>query len=264
MFPLVFLFLSSAAAKGERMKKNQKGETVVRLGMLPVIDDLPFWVAWQEGCFQDEGMAAELIPFPSAVERDNALAARRIDAAVGDLLAVAALPDAGIRLEVISVAMGTRGGEQICLVSTPNSPIRTPKQLKGVEIAISLNSIIEYSPDRLFQHKGLKPREIKKISIPKMPVRLESLLQGALQLPPFPIPCTPGDYERRPCVVADTMKDNVSKTVIIVKENLLADNLLAVKKLVAVYGRALADINANPSGFNELLAKRVFPVSLRN
>ncbi len=257
IFSLVFLPFSTAAAKGEGLKKSRKGESVVRLGMLPIIDNLPFWVARQKGYFQNEGMVAELISFPSAVERDSAFAAGRIDAAVGDLLAVAALHDAGIRLKVISVAMGTKAGEsRFAVLSAPDSRIRTPEQLKNVEIAVSLNSIIEYSTDRLLQHKGLKPGEIKKISIPKMPVRLESLLQGTLQAATLPDPLATLAIIKGAHVVADTMKDNVSKTVIIVREKLLGENLPEVKKLIAIYGRAVADINANPSGFNDIMAKQ--------
>ncbi|MCK9362793.1 MAG: MetQ/NlpA family ABC transporter substrate-binding protein [Syntrophales bacterium] len=257
VFSLIFLPSSQGAAKGEGLKKNQKGEAIVRLGMLPIIDNLPFWVAQNKGYFQDEGIAAELIYFPSAVERDSAFTAHRIDAAIGDLLAVAALHDAGIKLKAVSVAMGAKAGEsRFAVLSAPDSKIRTPEQLKNVEIAVSLNSIIEYSTDRLLQHKGLKSAEIKKVSVPKMPVRLESLLQGTLKAATLPDPLATLAIIKGAHVIADTMNDNVSKTVIIVRENLLADNLPAVKKLIAVYGRAIADINANPSGFNELLAKQ--------
>jgi NitT/TauT family transport system substrate-binding protein len=252
---LVFLPSSRGDANKEGMTQTRKGKIVIRLGMLPIIDNLPFWIAQEKGYFEDEGMAAELIFFTSAVERDSAFTARRIDGAIGDLLAVAALNDAGIRLKAVSIAMGSKKGEsRFAVLSAPGSEITTPEQLKNVGIAMSLNSIIEYATDRLLQHKGLKARDIKKISIPKMPVRLESLLQGKVKAATLPDPLATLAIMKGAHIVADTMHDNVSKTVIIVQQDLLDDNLPAVKKLIAIYGRAIADINANPYGFNKILA----------
>ena len=229
----------------------------IRLGMLPIIDNLPFWVAQEKGYFQAEGLAVELIPFPSAVERDSAFAGRKIDGAVGDLLAVAALNDAGVPLKAVSIALGAKPGEsRFAVLSTPDSNIRKPEQLKNVEIAMSLNSIIEYATDRLLQHQGLKPDEIKKVSIPKMPVRLESLLQGKVKAATLPDPLATLAVIKGAHIVADTLNDNVAQTVIIIHQELLDQNLPAVKKLIKAYGRAVADIQADPAGFNKILAEQ--------
>ncbi len=249
-----FLFSSAAmAAPGEPVKQD----VVVRLGMLPIIDNLPFWVALEKGYFKDEGLAAELVFFPSAVERDSAFTARRIDAGVGDLLAVASLQQAGVNLKAISLAMGAKPGEsRFAVLSAPGSAIRVPKQLKNVEIAVSLNSIIEYTTDRLLQHGGLKSSEIKKISIPKMPLRLELLLQGKIPAATLPDPLATLAIIKGAHVVADTMTDNAAKTVIMVQQSFAENNPAASRKLLAIYRRAGADIMANPNGFNELLAKQ--------
>ncbi|MCL6446760.1 MAG: ABC transporter substrate-binding protein [Armatimonadetes bacterium] len=229
----------------------------IKLGMLPIIDNLPFWVAQEKGYFQAEGLDVELIPFPSAVERDSAFTARKIDGAVGDLLAVAALNDAGVPLKAVSIAMGAKPGEsRFAVLSAPDSNIRRPEQLKNVEIAMSLNSIIEYTTDRLLQHQGLKPDEIKKVSIPKMPVRLESLLQGKVKAATLPDPLATLAAIKGAHIVADTLNDNVAQTVVIIQQEMLDQNLPAVKKLMKAYGRAVADIQADPAGFNRLLAEQ--------
>jgi NitT/TauT family transport system substrate-binding protein len=252
------IFSSSASCEIKTdMSAQSARQMAIRLGMLPIIDNLPFWVAREKGYFKDEGIAAELIFFPSAVERDSAFTARRIDAGIGDLLAVAALHEAGINLKAISIAMGSKPGEsRFAVLSAPASAIRTPDQLKNVKIAVSLNSIIEYTTDRLLQHKGLKPSEIKKISVPKMPLRLELLLRGKVSAATLPDPLATLAIMKGAHVIADTMNDNVSKTVVMVQQDFLAGNPAAVKKLRAIYRRAIADIKADPSACKELLAKQ--------
>jgi NitT/TauT family transport system substrate-binding protein len=254
-----FIFSSAAYCEQARAggEKKDRGDIVVRMGMLPIIDNLPFWIAREKGYFKDEGLAAELIFFPSAIERDSAFTARRIDAGVGDLLAVASLHEAGINLKAIAIAMGSKPGEsRFAVLSAPASKIRTPEQLKNVAIGVSPNSIIEYATDRLLQHKGLKSSEIKKISVPRMPVRLELLLQGSIQAATLPDPLATLAIMKGAHIIADTMQDNVSKTVVMASQDFLTGNPTAAGKLLAVYRRAIVDIKANPLAFKELLEKQ--------
>ncbi|MGQ9823895.1 MAG: ABC transporter substrate-binding protein [Desulfotomaculales bacterium] len=262
----VFIFLLITAAltgaaggcgHGPDEGRSGPGQVKIRLGMLPIIDNLPFWVAQEKGYFQDAGLDVELIPFPSAVERDSALTAGKIDGGVGDLLAVAALRNAGTQVKAVSLAMGARPGEsRFAVLSSPDSGIRTVEQLKNVEIAVSLNSIIEYATDKLLQHQGLKAGEIKKVSIPKMPVRLEALLTGKVKAATLPDPLATLAVIRGAHIIADTMNDNVAQTVIIINEDLLAKNLPAAKKLMNAYARAVGDIRANPAAFAGTLAQK--------
>lgn len=259
---VIVALVALAAACGQKPEQNRAGQTGaeqarIRLGMLPIIDNLPFWVAQEKGYFQAAGLDVELIPFPSAVERDSAFTAHKIDGAVGDLLAVAALNEAGVPVKAVSIAMGARPGEsRFAVLASPTSAIHTPEQLKNVEIAMSLNSIIEYTTDKLLQHKGLKAEEIKKVSIPKMPVRLEALLKGTVKAATLPDPLATLAVIKGARIVADTLNDNVAQTVVIIHQDMLAKNLPAVKKLMAAYTQAITDIQANPYAFNQLLAEK--------
>ncbi len=251
------LALLVAACSPRAAQQSSERPAGVRLGMLPIIDNLPFWVAQEKGYFQAAGLDVELIPFFSAVERDSALTARKIDGAVGDLLAVAALNDAGTPVKAISVVMGARPGEsRFAVLSAPGSGIRKPEQLRNVEIAVSLNSIIEYTTDKLLQQEGLKPAEIKKVSIPKVPLRLEALLTGKVKAATLPDPLATLAVIKGAHVVADTSKYNVAQTVLMVHQEILEKNLPAVQKLIDAYARAVADLKTNPDGFHHLLAQK--------
>ncbi|MGB9804514.1 ABC transporter substrate-binding protein [Desulfofundulus sp.] len=259
LFLVVLLVLAGTAAAGCAGKVTtapQENRSTLRLGMLPIIDNLPFWVAQQKGYFKAEGLNVQLIPFPSAVERDSAFAAGQIDAAVGDLLAVAGLNNAGTPVRAVSICMGVKPGEsRFAILSAPRSDIRKPAQLKNVPIAISTNSIIEYVTDRLLEDQGLDKKEIKKTSIPKMPVRLEALLNGKVQAATLPDPLATLAQIKGAHVVASTTNDNVAQTVLMVRRDTIDNNLPQLQKLMRAYSRAVSDIQANPYGYNDLLAR---------
>lgn len=229
----------------------------VRMGMLPIVDNLPFWVAQEKGYFQAEGLDVELISFPSALERDSALTAGKIDGGVGDLLAVAILRNSGTPVKAVSLAMGAQPGEsRFAVLSSPDSGIYKPDQLKNVEIAVSLNSVIEYTTDKLLEHQGLKPEEIKKVSIPKMPVRLEALLSGKVKAATLPDPLATLAAIKGAHLVADTLNDNVAQTVIVLREDFLDKNRPAAEKLIKAYARAAGEISADPVAFQKTLTQK--------
>ena len=68
------------------MSPKENDEVTLRIGVLPVIDTLPLYVAESEGLFEREGINVELVEFSSAMERDAAFTAGSIDGYFGDLV----------------------------------------------------------------------------------------------------------------------------------------------------------------------------------
>lgn len=229
----------------------------VRLGMLPIIDNLPFWVAQEKGYFKDEGVEVELVAFPSAVERDSAVAGGKIDGALGDLLAVALLNQGGTAVRAVAVGQGVKPEEgRFAILAAPNSGLTSVAQLKNVEIAISPNSIIEYVTDRLLQKEGFKPEEIKKTSIPKIPLRLEALLNGTVKAATLPDPFAAMAESKGARLLLDDTRENLSQTVIFFRQDTLDKNLAGAQKVMKAYARAVSDLQKNPAGYNDLLVAK--------
>jgi len=228
----------------------------VKVGMMPITDNLPFWLAEEKGYFQDEGINVELIPFPSALERDSAFAAGKIDAGIGDMLAVAAMNNAGTEVRAVSVGQGAVPGEnRFAILSAPASSITSPEQLKNVPIALSLNTINEYITDQLLLAEGLQPGEIIKTSMPKLPIRLEALLNNRVQAATLPDPFATLAEIKGANLVVDNSQNTVAQTVIIVRRETLENNLEGVQKLMRAYARAVEDLQNNPLHYADLLAK---------
>ncbi|MDI6709427.1 MAG: MetQ/NlpA family ABC transporter substrate-binding protein [Thermoanaerobacterales bacterium] len=229
----------------------------LRLGMLPIQDNLPFWVAERKGYFADEGLQVELIGFPSAMERDSALAAGQIDGALGDILAVAQLNNGGTKVRIVSVGQGATAEEgRFAILASPKSSISSVDQLKNVPIGCSLKTINEYVVDQLLTGAGLKPEEIKKNQMPKIPLRLEALLNGTLQAAVLPDPIAALAEVKGARLILDDTRENITQTVIYFREPVLEQNLEGVQRLMRAYARAVEDIQAGPSAFNDLLAEK--------
>lgn len=230
----------------------------IKLGMLPIADNLPFWVAEERGYFSDEGVEVELVDFPSALERDSALTAKAIDGALGDIIAVAQLHDGGTPLTIVSLGQGVAAAEgRFAILAAPDSDITELEQLKGVEIATSANSIMEYLIDTLLTDAGFAENEIAKILIPKIPVRLDSLLSGTIEAAILPDPLAAlAEIRGARLILEDTKTDNVSQTVIYFREDVLRENTDEVRAVMRAYARAVEDIMDDPEAFSDILAEK--------
>ncbi|MGQ9511711.1 ABC transporter substrate-binding protein [Thermodesulfitimonas sp.] len=247
---LLLLLLLLGAGCGAR-------PAALTVGLLPITDNLPFWVAEQKGYFRDAGVEVKFVSFPSAMERDSAFSAGQIDVAVGDLLAVAQMRQGGTKVKAIALCQGVRPEEgRFAILAAPGSGIKAVADLKNVPIACSLNTINEYVLDRLLTAGGFKREEIKKVAIPKIPVRLEALLNGTVKAAILPDPFAALAEAKGARLIIDDTKSNISQTVIIAREETVNRNLTGLKRLLAAYNRAVRDIQREPGAQVPLLKEK--------
>jgi len=236
---------------------NAKKEEKMKIGLLPISDALPFYVAAEKGYFKAEGVNVELIRFESAVERDSAIGAGEIDGAVGDILAVAALYNSGAPAKIVSISLGETGKEgRFAILSSPGSGIARPEQLKNVPVAISTNSIIEYMTDNLLLGQGLQQGEIIKEAIPKIPVRFNLLLEDKIKAACLPDPMAAMAESKGARLVIDDTATNLSQTVIYFRTGYIDSNSQSITKCLKAYARAAREINENPSAYVDLLVEK--------
>lgn len=253
---LALLLFILGGCGGDKQPAEQALPTL-KVGMMPITDNLPFWLAEENGYFAEEGIEVELIGFPSALERDSAFTAGQIDAGIGDMLAVAAMNNAGTEVRAVSVGQGATPGEnRFAILAAPDSGITSPEQLKNVPIAMSLNTINEYLTDRLLQTQGLQSGEIVKNSIPKLPLRLEALLNGSVKAATLPDPFATLAEIKGANLVVDNMENTVAQTVVIARKATLDQNLAGMQKLMRAYARAVEDLQTDPLQYDKLIVEK--------
>jgi len=235
------------------------GRVALRIGQIPTVDGLPFWVAEAHGYYEGQGIDVELVNFRSAAERDAALQGGQIDGALADILASVTMYSNGARVHITSINLGATQEEgPIYILAAPESGITSPEQLKGVEIAISTNSMDHYVTEKLLLESGLAPDEIATISIPQIPVRFESLMSGTVKAATLPDPLASLAIARGATVVqSDSQAErNYSQSVIIFTARALEEKEEAIRRFFTAYNKAVGDIRQSPDAYRELLAEK--------
>jgi NitT/TauT family transport system substrate-binding protein len=252
---LIVLFATSCVRTKPQRLEAKPG---IRLGTLPVEDSLPIYVAEQKGLFEKENLNVKIITFNSAHERDAAFQTGKIDGFMGDVLIAASMQNSGLPVSIVSVILGATPREgRFAILASPTSGISSVNQLRGVRIAISRNTIIEYVTDSLLQEAGIKPASVKKIEVKKIPVRLEMLLNNQVEAATLPDPLAAlAEFKGAKVILDDTRGLNYSQTVLIFRDSFLKAKRVPVKHLLRALDKAAKLINKEPEKFRGLLVKK--------
>jgi len=231
---------------------------LMRIGVLPITDVVPFYVAQQQGYFLKQGLAVELVPAASAAERDQMMLTATIDGELNDLVSTALFNATTPKIKIVRQArIAFKNAPEYWILTPKDSPIKTAADLKGKEIAISQNSVIEYVTQRLLESEGLNAADIKTTNVPSIPTRLQLLTQGQVAAATLPDPLASlAILQGARIVVDDSKYTQFSMSVISFRNEVLAQRPGDVKKFLAAYDQAIADIRSKPDSFRNTLIEQ--------
>lgn len=253
---LLLITFSIPSCQSHETKKRP----IIKIGVLHIEDNLPFFVAEKEGLYDNCRALIKLIPFRSARERDIALQAGEIQGALADLVAFGLLKKGGTEIKVVSLGLGaTKQEGRFVILSSPKYHIGSPKELSNIPIGVSQNTIIQYLAEEMLAECGLDDEQIKLKNIPDISLRLESLLAGnelKAALLPDPL-ATLAEYKGAHVVIDDTkLPLNISQTVIIFEKNTLDSHPADIKKILVAYQKAGQLLNTNQKIYKELIKEK--------
>jgi NitT/TauT family transport system substrate-binding protein len=255
MLMLLMILTTTAGCAGNNQAKTDQAKLTI--GTLPLEDNLPILVAEKNGYFAQQNLTVELTPFQSPVESQSAFQSGQLDGMITDMLIAAMLKSSGEDLRITSLTLGATPEEgRFAIVAKPKSDIKTVADLKGKDIGISSNSIIEYVTDGLLTAGGVKPSEINKTVVAKIPVRLEMLLNNQIDAITVPDPQVSYAVAKGGKIIADDTKgENLSQAVLIMKGNALNEKKDAITRFYKAYAQAVDDIDRSPDQYKDLLVK---------
>ncbi|MBT9253129.1 MAG: ABC transporter substrate-binding protein [Brockia lithotrophica] len=225
----------------------------VRVGILPTIDAFPLVVAERTGAFTRRGIEVTLVPFQSASERDSAFLAGQIDGMVSDLVAASLLRGSGKDVRVtVALMEASPETRTFALLGSPRvawpDPL-TPEALRGRQVAMSQNSVVEYVGDRFLERLGVAPREVVKSWVPKMPDRMTMLAEGNVDAAVLPEPLATLAERRGARVLVDDRGNNLTHAVLVFSGPFLAENSRAMEGFFAALREAVDTLNASPERY---------------
>ena len=250
--------LGLAGCGGSAQSEAQPAEKVV-VGTLATEDILPFWVAEDEGLFQEAGVDASVQTFQSATELIAAVSAGEVQMAMTDPMVAASIYASGTDVQIEWVTLGTTAEQGRFGILTADPSITSLSDLAGKEVGVGSNTVLEYVLDTLMERAGVPAEQVVTAELQKLPVRYQACVSG--QVPAAALPASLlalGEASGCTVVADDTTGDNISQSVMIANSEWASTEAgaAAIEALGGVWDAAAGAINANPEGYRALLAEK--------
>jgi NitT/TauT family transport system substrate-binding protein len=231
-------------------------QVTLRLGLLPIVDGLPMYVAQQQGLFAREGVTVEFVPVASAAERDQLMQAGQIDGMINDLVSTMFYNKDGRTIVIVRFARtATPEFPTYRLLAARDSGITDAAGLKNVPIGISEGTVIAYTTDRLLEAEGLSPDEIKTVAVPKIPDRLALLESGELKAANLPDPLSSlAILTGATVILDDTTHPEFGNSVISFRASVLEAHPEAIRAFLRAVEQGVQAIQADKSAWSSILA----------
>ena len=253
---LVFT-VAACSSESEPTAEPVVDDTPIRVGLLPIIDSVPFYAAEADGLFEAAGLNVELITFNSALERNVALSTGAIDAQLADLIATGLINNEQHEVSIVKTTYRATGDvAMIALVAGADSGINTAADLEGATVGISNNSLIEYHLDKYLDDAGLARDAVEKTEVAAIPVRMELLGQGQLDAAVLPEPLITLAVNAGGTVILDDRESRLGMSVLEFKVDFLVEHAGNVQAFLAVHEDAVQRINSDPDTYAHLLPEK--------
>lgn len=248
---LLIGFLSAACG-------GQEEPATLRMAVLPILDNLPMYVADEQGYFEEQNLTVEFIPVNSAAERDQVIQAGRADGMINEILSTLFYNKDEPEITIVRYArVATPEYPQFRILAASGSGINTIEDIKGKEIGISEGTIIEYTTDRLLQAEGLSPDDINTVAVPGIPDRMALLGSGELPAANLPDPLASLVMQGGATVVVDDSKyPEFGHSVISFRKELVDQDPEVIERFLIAVEKAVEDINVDKERFSNLLSDR--------
>ncbi len=246
---LLGMMMFTGCGGGEAKDNNANAEPLT-VGLMRIDDSFPFYVAEKEGLFEKHNVAVELQNFSNARDLSTALQGGELDALMTDTVVTGLSIKGGADVRIVAMALGAVPEEgRFLVISAPDSGITGPEQLKGKEIAISNNTMMDYLIDQFEDELNLG--DLTTRSMPDLMLRTTTLLEGGVDAAILPDPLAAFAVAEGANIVIDDTKlgENLSQSVVVVTKENIDDNRAQVEAMLAAYNEAIALINENPDKY---------------
>ncbi len=256
------LFLTGCSAKKESAQ-DQAGlqesttkaedEVLLRIGMMSSSDVIPFVLINEKGLADKYQLELQLETFSSAKDRDAALQAGELDGVITDYIGICMYQNANLDVRITGITDG-----DYILMAGKNTGISDISQIKGKSIAISENTLIDYTMDQILQNNGLASDDVVKEIVPRIPDRLELLRNDKIDLGLMPEPFATIALKDGAVFLGSANAIGLYPAVSAFTVDALEEKSAAIKKFYLAYNEAVDYMNQTDlSEYEETVIKAV-------
>jgi len=246
---------------------NSFAKTSLKIAFLPIIDVLPYYIADSSGYFSDDNLSVKALIVANPVARNRLMQSGEIDGMLNELSSLALFNRDKINLKaVMTVRKPMSVSPYFRIIAAPKSNITTVQDLKGIPIAVSKNTIIEYITDRILLSEELSSEFIITKNVPVIPERFQLLMRGKIKAATLPDPLAQAAIKAGAIPVIDDLAyPQFSLSVISFTSSIVDNNPKAITGFVSGWNRAVADLNSNPESFRKLFLEKIrVPENIQN
>lgn len=228
-------------------------KTVLRIGMMSSYDVIPYVMINELGLADKYNLDLQLQVFTSAKDRDAAFLAGELDGVLTDYIGVCIYQNADFDVKITGITDG-----DYVLVAGKNSGITSIKDIKGKSIAISQNTLIDYTLDQILEKNAMESTSVAKEIVPRIPDRVELLRNNKIDLGLLPEPFASIVLKDGAVYLGSANDIGLYPAVSAFTKAFLDKNTEAVKNLYLAYNEAAAYINKTDiSGYEDIVIKTV-------
>lgn len=219
-------------------KTPQQEKPVIRIGMMSSLDVIPYVLINENGLSDKYNFELQLEVFTSARDRDAAFQAGELDGVLTDYIGVCMYQNSKFDVKITGITDG-----DYLLLAGKNTRITDISLIKGRSIAISENTLIDYTFDNILKNNNIKSIDVVKEIVPRIPDRLELLRNDKIDLGLMPEPFATLALNDGAILLGSANEFGLYPAVSAFSQTSLNEKEEAIKNLYKAYNEAVDYIN---------------------
>jgi NitT/TauT family transport system substrate-binding protein len=205
-------------SRAERIQRMKEDSAALKIAVMPTLDCLPLYVAQKYGLFETLGADVRLKYFTAQMDCDTALVGGTAEGAVTDLVRAGRLVEQGLPL-TYKVATGAYWQ----LVTNRNARVKELKQLDDKMVAMTRYSATALLADYAVDSAKVKDERVFRIQVNDVTVRLQMLLNNAMDALVLPEPQATAARIVKSRVLLDSRELDMKLGIIAFRKNIEKD-----------------------------------------
>jgi NitT/TauT family transport system substrate-binding protein len=213
----------------------------LNIGAVASVDVVPIVLANEKGLFKKEGIDVKFETFKSSKDRDAAFQAGSLDGIICDEVAICLYQNADFDVKITGVTDG-----DFMLIANSKSGIKSVKDIKGKNVAISEKTAIEYTLDSILEKNSIDPKDVKKAVVPAIPTRLEMLRNNNVDAALLPEPFSTLALQDGGILLGSASNLATYPSVTAFTQKAIDAKSTEIKAFYKAYNQAVEYINSTP------------------
>jgi NitT/TauT family transport system substrate-binding protein len=225
------------------------------IGILPAESAIPIILAKENGYFDEAGISVKIQSFSSPNDRNVAVQAKELDAAIADVMTEASFMQNGIEMMIISDI-----SEDFKILSSPDSGITEMSELAGKKISLVRNFILEYIMDQFAAENGFT---YEIVEIPSFSGRSEALMSNQIDGVVYTEPQAGMLVEQGAHLLGSSKEAGIKGGTLLFTKEMLQNKPNDIAAFYKAYNKAIDYMNATEaSEYSSILAEYQFPEAI--